>query len=166
MALRADIGAPDSRYMVVINAADREAALQAAEKTGAQLDELVRQGLIGGYDSPARFLPSQATQAARRASLPAGRIAPAPASRPAGFAARRQKARRFIADIASARHRPTLERATLDNGTSLALAVDSLLLQRGESWSVLLPLAPRRTGDRCAGTRKPRWPAPARCSST
>ena len=47
----------------------------------------------------------------------------------------------FIAEIASARQLPTLERATLDN-TSLALAVDSLLLQHGESWSVLLPLRP------------------------
>ncbi len=34
MALRADIGAPDSRYLVVINAPDRESALQAAEATG------------------------------------------------------------------------------------------------------------------------------------
>jgi predicted exporter len=94
MALRADIGAPDSRYLVVINAADREAALQAAEKTGAQLDQLVSQGLIGGYDSPARFLPSQATQAAAPRQ-PAGRggFTPEPANRPAGLAARRQKAR-------------------------------------------------------------------------
>jgi predicted exporter len=142
MALRADIGAPDSRYLVVINAADREAALQAAEKTGAQLDQLVRQGLIGGYDSPARFLPSQATQALRRASLPAEadlRRNLQTAQQDSPLAAK--KLDPFIADIASARHLPTLERATLDN-TSLALAVDSLLLQHGESWSVLLPLRP------------------------
>ena len=142
MALRADIGAPDSRYLVVINAADREAALQAAEKTGAQLDQLVRQGVIGGYDSPARFLPSQATQAARRASLPAEadlRQHLQAAQQDSPLSAK--KLDPFIADIASARHLPTLERATLDN-TSLALAVDSLLLQHGESWSVLLPLRP------------------------
>lgn len=33
-ALRADISAPDSRYMAVITAPDREAALQAAERAG------------------------------------------------------------------------------------------------------------------------------------
>lgn len=59
MALRADIGAPDSRYMAVITAADREAALQAAERAGRQLDALVAKGIIGGYDSPARFLPAR-----------------------------------------------------------------------------------------------------------
>ena len=69
-ALRADLSAPDSRYLVLVTGADRETALLAAEKTGVLLDRLVTAGVIGGYDSPARFLPSPAMQAARRASLP------------------------------------------------------------------------------------------------
>jgi predicted exporter len=51
--LRADLGAPDARYMAVITAPDRESALQAAERAGAQLQRLVDAGLIGGFDSPA-----------------------------------------------------------------------------------------------------------------
>ena len=39
--------------------------LQAAERAGAQLDRLVEQGVIGGYDSPARFLPSSLLQTRR-----------------------------------------------------------------------------------------------------
>lgn len=142
MALRADIGAPDSRYMAVITAPDREAALQAAEKAGQQLDALVAQGTIGGYDSPARFLPSQAMQATRRASLPttdelAARLNLAQADSP--LAANKLGA--FLDEVAKARGQGNITRETL-NGTSLALAVDSLLMQRPDSWSVLLPLRP------------------------
>ncbi|UCV18987.1 MMPL family transporter [Ferribacterium limneticum] len=142
MALRADIGAPDSRYMAVITAPDREAALQAAERAGQQLDALVAKGIIGGYDSPARFLPSQATQAARRASLPASdelaaRLQLAQADSPLAA----NKLAPFLDEVAKAKEQGAITRETL-NGTSLALAVDSLLMQRPNGWSVLLPLRP------------------------
>jgi predicted exporter len=142
MALRADIGAPDSRYMAVITAPDREAALQAAEKAGQQLDALVAQGIIGGYDSPARFLPSQAMQAARRASLPASEELAAHlklAQADSPLAANKLGA--FLDEVAKAKEQGNITRETL-NGTSLALVVDSLLMQRPDSWSVLLPLRP------------------------
>lgn len=141
-ALRADIGAADARYLIVINAADRESALQMAESTGRQLDALVADGRLGGYDSPARFLPSQASQAARRASLPPPeelrqRLQAAQADSP--LAAGKLEA--FLSDIEQARRADNIDRASLD-GTSLALAVDSLLLPHGAGWSVLLPLRP------------------------
>ena len=141
-ALRADLGAPDSRYLVVINAANREAALQAAEATGRRLDALISSGELGGYDSPARFLPSQAAQTARQTSLPdevtlRQNLHAALTDSPLAA----KKLEPFIADIATARRLPPVERSTL-NGTSLALAVDSLLLQHADGWSVLLPLRP------------------------
>ncbi|MDP2880703.1 MAG: MMPL family transporter [Azonexus sp.] len=142
MALRADIGAPDSRYMAVITAPDREAALQAAERAGQQLDVLVAKGVIGGYDSPARFLPSQAMQASRRASLPAGdelaaRLKLAQADSPLAAG----KLGPFLDEVARAKEQGNITRESL-NGTSLALVVDSLLMQRPNGWSVLLPLRP------------------------
>lgn len=142
MALRADIGAPDSRYLVVINAANREAALQAAETTGVRLDTLVVTGQIGGYDSPARFLPSQSAQAARRASLPTAEdlsrnLNAALTDSPLAD----KKLASFVAEVQTSRALPEISRETL-NGTSLALAVDSLLLNHAEGWSVLLPLRP------------------------
>ena len=142
MALRSDIAAPDARYMAVITAPDRESALQAAERAGEKLDALVAAGVIGGYDSPARFLPSQATQAARRASLPEADQLPARlrlALADSPLAA--DKLGGFVADVAATRTAGFIDRAALD-GTSLALAVDSLLLQRPNGWSVLLPLRP------------------------
>lgn len=140
--LRGDLGAPDARYMAVITAPDRESALQAAERAGAKLRPLVEQGLIGGFDTPARFLPSEATQAARRASLPAPEElrerlrsalfdAPLPADR----------LQPFLDDVAAARQAPNLTRQDLE-GTGLGLAVDALLMQRSNGWSVLLPLRP------------------------
>ena len=142
MALRADIGAPDSRYLVVIRAADQEAALRAAEQTGTRLDGLVDRGIIGGYDSPARFLPSQAAQAARRASLPAARdLPPALHAALADSPLAAAKLGPFLAEIEQARQMPLLERGAL-TGTSLALAVDALLQPHSDGWSVLLPLRP------------------------
>jgi predicted exporter len=140
--LRADLGAPDSRYLAVVTAPDREAALAAAERAGQRLDRLVADGVIGGYDSPARFLPSAATQAARRASLP-----PAAELRPRLQAAlvdsplSAAKLEPFLADVEAARRQPLIDRHDLD-GTGLALAVDSLLLHGPSGWSVLLPLRP------------------------
>ena len=142
MALRADIGAPDSRYLVVINAADREAALLAAEQTGAQLDKLVASGQIGGYDSPARFLPSAATQSVRRAALPvADEVRPRLQAALSEAPLAASKLEPFIADLVLARQLPEITRQTLA-GTGLALAVDALLMPHAKGWSVLLPLRP------------------------
>ena len=140
--LRADIGAPDARYLAVVTAPDREAALEAAERAGQRLDRLVADGVIGGYDSPTRFLPSARAQAARRASLP-----PAEELRPRLQAALHDsplaadKLGPFLADIEAARRQPLLGRHDLD-GSGLTLAVDSLLLHGAGGWSALLPLRP------------------------
>ncbi len=141
-ALRADAGAPDARLLIVVTATDRELALQAAERAGAQLDGLVAAGVIGGYDTPARFLPSEATQEARRASLPTTaelrqRLPLALADSPLAAS----KLEPFLRDVEAARTAPTLGPEAL-RGTSLALAVDTLLLPRPAGWSVLLPVRP------------------------
>lgn len=140
--LRADLGTPDARYLVVVTAPDREAALQAAERAGQRLDPLVVSGVIGGYDSPARFLPSAATQAARRASLPSpGELQPRLQAALADSPLSAGKLAPFIADVDAARRQPLLGRHDLA-GSGLALAVDSLLLQGAQGWSALLPLRP------------------------
>jgi len=153
MALRADIGAPDARYMVVIDAADRESALQKAEAAGQALDRLVETGQLAGYDSPARFLPSHARQDARRASLPdddtlRSRLPLALADSPLAAG----KLGGFIEDVANARQVGNIDRATLD-GSSLGLLVDSLLVRHGDAWSVLLPLRPGEQGIDAATVR-------------
>ena len=140
--LRADLGAPDSRYLVVVTGADKEAALAAAERAGKVLDGLVNRGVIAGYDNPARFLPSHAAQAARRAALPdADTLRARSAEALTELPLNANKLDAFIADVDAARAAPDIDRKAL-NGSNLALAVDSLMLQQAKGWSVLLPLHP------------------------
>lgn len=143
--LRADMGAPDVRYMVVVAGADREAVLVAAEKVSQQLAPLVENGVLATFESPSRYLPSIASQKARQDSLPSDDLAQRLKQATADLPVRAEVFAPFVQDVAATRSRPLLQRADLD-GTSLALAVDSLLFQRGDQWSAILPLsAPEAT---------------------
>jgi predicted exporter len=107
---------------------------------------MMEQGAIGGYETPTRFLPSRATQAQRRASLPEGeelarRLRLALADSPLSP----NKLGRFVEDVEAARRAPDLDRETLA-GTGLALAVDALLTQRAGTWQVVMPLLPPAGG--------------------
>ena len=140
--LRADLGASDAGTLVALAAPDEATALARAEAAGMRLDALVEAGVLQGYTSPARILPSPATQAARRAALPdtamlAAQLAqatvdgPLPAHRLGGF----------IDDVQAARSQPLLTRAALQ-ATPLATALDALLIagQDGRPWRALLSL--------------------------
>lgn len=140
-SLRADLGGnTDQGYLVVLRADSREAALQAAERVGIRLQALIDAGSLGGFESPARFLPSEATQAARRAALPER----------AELAARLQAALRdlplradrlggFLDDVAAARAAPLLTADAL-KVSSIGIAVDTMLQQRAGRWMVLMPV--------------------------
>ncbi|WP_418319445.1 MMPL family transporter [Piscinibacter sakaiensis] len=142
-SLRADLGASDARTMVVASGSDVEAALRAAEAAVPRLESLVASGLLAGFETPTRLLPSQATQQQRLASLPpAQRLrqnlaeatsdGPLPAGRLAPF----------VDEVEQARQRGLITRVSLD-GTAFAPAVDALLFERdGGGWSALLPLHP------------------------
>lgn len=140
--LRSDLGAPDARYMVVVRAPDREAALRGAEAAAQRLDPLVTQGLIGGYDSPARFLPSEALQRERQRILPTTEAL----SRNLALALQGQplsseRLRPFVDAVARARTAEPMRREDL-TGSALAIAVDSLLQPHADGWTALLPLRP------------------------
>ncbi len=152
--LRGELGAADVRLMLVVERPTVQLALEASEAVAARLDPLVSARALAGYDTPARFLPSEALQRARQAALPApavlrDRLAEAVGGtvlRPDLFAP-------FLADVAAARSGALLHRADLD-GTGLALQVDTLLLRRGAGWIALLPLqgvADRAAVERVAG---------------
>lgn len=140
--LRADVGAPDVRYLVVVSAATEQAALEHAEALAHRLQPLVDARVIAGYESPARYLPSDAAQRARIASLPpadALRTRLATALRDQTIRVKPEVFEPFIADVEAARAQPLLRRADLQ-GTSMALAVDSLLTARDGRWTAMLPL--------------------------
>ena len=140
--LRADLGATDAGTLIAVSAADEAGALMQAELVGTRLDKLVDSGALGGYESPARVLPSPALQAQRQKALPdaatlSARLAqatldgPLPAQRLGGF----------VKDVQAARTLPLLTRASLKD-TPLYGALDALLVPGGgeRPWRALLSL--------------------------
>ncbi len=138
--LRRELGAPDVSNLVIVAADTDEGLLERVEQVGARLDELVARGVIAGYDSPARYLPSRALQLARRASLPAEpvlreRLRAASAT----LEVRPDALEPFLRDVAAARTGPLVDRSALA-GSSLALALDGMLAHEGRQVQALLPL--------------------------
>jgi predicted exporter len=138
--LRADIGAPDVRYIAVASAPDEQQALIMSERLSVLLDGLIREGAMAGYDAPTRYLPSAATQQARLDALPD----PDTLRTRLGLALQDLPFQPdlfdpFIADVAAAKAQKPLDRSALQ-GTSLALKFDSLLFERRGIWTVLLSL--------------------------
>jgi len=68
--LRADLGAADVLDIVIVGGPTLEAVLRGAESAGSTLQTLIDAGIIGEFDTPANYLPSLATQQARRSALP------------------------------------------------------------------------------------------------
>ncbi len=145
--LRAGMGAPDVRYVVVISGNSQEAVLVATEKVSSALQLLVEQGALTAFDSASHYLPSQITQRARQASLPAAaELKPRLENAIRDLPVRPQVLAPFLTDVEAARNQPLLQRSDLDN-TSMAMAVDAMLLQQGQRWSALVPLTAPESGN-------------------
>jgi len=138
--LRAELGAAEPGALVAISAATQEAALQSAEQAGQVLDALQAVATIGGYDSPALFLPSLAAQQVRRAALPPpDELRERTGAALQGLPLRAERLEPFFRDVEAARHAAPLTRASLD-GTSFASAIDSLTNHSNGEFRILLPL--------------------------
>lgn len=145
--LRAGMGAPDVRYVVVVSGDSQEAVLLATEKVSMALQPLVENSVLAAFDSASHYLPSLATQQARLASLPiATELKPALESAIKDLPIRAQVFAPFLQDVEAARNKPLLQRKDLE-GTSMAMAVDAMLLQQGHRWSALVPLTAPENGN-------------------
>jgi predicted exporter len=146
-SLHADLGAPDARYLVVVSSPDTSAALESAEAIAARLESLVETGVIGGFRSPTHYLPSPATQRARRASLPppdelAARLSQALVGLPVSAA----RLAPFLKDVEAARTAALLTPLGLA-GTPLASALGALLTVSGGATTAFLPISPTTGSD-------------------
>lgn len=125
--LRAALGAPDARLMVVIDAPSEASALQGAEQVGATLQDWVRRGRLGGFESPAAILPSPAMQKMRQSALPAADLLRQRLQAAAqGLPLRAERLGAFVADVQAARQRAPLTLAELE-GTQLGVRARSLM---------------------------------------
>jgi predicted exporter len=145
--LRADLGAPDARYLVAVSAPGSGAALSAAEAVSAGLETLTEAGVIGGFESPTRYLPSPGTQRARLLSLPppdelSARLERALAGLPVSAA----RLAPFLNDVEAARTAEPLTPQDLA-GTPLGSALDALVTQSGPATTAFLPISPPEAGE-------------------
>jgi predicted exporter len=153
--LRADVGATEAGTLVAVSAPDEAGLLAQAEAAGARLDKLVEAGVITGYESPARVLPSPATQQKRRDALPdaatlTARLEQATVDGP--LPARRLGA--FITDVQAARQQPLLTLTSL-KGTPLAPVLSAQILpgENGGPWRALLSVQAAPNGTDLAKLR-------------
>jgi predicted exporter len=138
--LRAELGAPDVRWLLAVRAGDAETALRAAETLQPKLDALIAEGAIAGYDSAAKVLPSAAIQRARQAQLPAPdalRAALDAAVAPTPF--RADAFDDFLVDVERARTAPPLTPRDLA-GTPLATRLGGLLVEHPEQAIALVSM--------------------------
>lgn len=138
--LRQDLGAPDVRYLVLVRAKTQEAVLQEAERVAARLQTLLAERAIGGFDTPTRFLPSQATQAARQAALPSrDELVHRLSLATDGLPVSASRLTPFVDAVERARQEPLLTPDAMGE-TALALAVQSMLTAHDGAWQVLMSL--------------------------
>ena len=138
--LRADLGAADVGELVIVSGPDMESILRSAERAAQVLQGLVDDKVISGFESPANYLPSMATQEARRSSLPGAPELRAHLKQALeGLPLRADRLQPFLEDIEVTRHGPLVTSRDLV-GTSLNTGFDALILHQRDRWNALLPL--------------------------
>ena len=138
--LRAELGAPDVRYLVMVTGNNEEEALTRSESIAGALQGLVERHLLAEFDMAAHYLPSRDTQSRRRAALPQGaalRAALKEALR--GLPFREDLFEPFLREVEQARTGALIDLADWQS-SALSLKIRSLLLENGHEWTALVPL--------------------------
>ena len=131
--LRGELGTPDVRYLLVVDAADSDSVLSRLEALDPALQALVARHAIGGYDHAARYVPSAATQLRRQQRLPdSASLRDALRAALVGTPFRPDVFEPFAQDIQRARALPPLTIETMRD-TSLGASMDMLISQRRDN---------------------------------
>ena len=139
--LRSELGAPDVRYLIALDAPDAERALQASERLLPALEALRAQGAFTRVDAAVQVLPSVAVQRARQARLPDARtlrVSVDAAASDSAFDA--SVFAPFLADVEAARTGQPVTARDLA-GTPLASRIDAQLITRAGSATALMALS-------------------------
>lgn len=138
--LRAAIGASETRHLGVIAASDTQQALVRLEALDPELQALVSNGALRGYDHAARYVPSIHTQLTRQRLLPTEeQLAQTLRAALAGLPFRPGVFQAFIADVERARAlQPLTPQALAD--TALANAMQSLLRETNDTVNAFVTL--------------------------
>lgn len=128
--LRAALGAPDVRYLLVLEAPSAEGVLALSARMRPELEALVHQGAAAGIELPTRYLPPLSVQRARQQALPdRSALEVALAKATAGLPFRKGVFAPFVAAIERARHLPLLTPARFEQ-TPFGQRLASMLVPR------------------------------------
>jgi predicted exporter len=132
--LRAELGAPDVRYLLVLRAPTAQGVLALSERIAPRMRALVASHAVDGFELPSRFLPSAATQKARQAKLPdAAHLQAALQQAMQGLPFRAGVFAPFVADVEAARKLPPLTPEGFEQ-SPLGARLESMLVQQGDGW--------------------------------
>ncbi|HET6805718.1 MAG TPA: MMPL family transporter [Frateuria sp.] len=132
--LRAALGAPDVRYLLVLEAATPEAVLALSEQLEPQAEALVTRKAVDAIELPSRYLPSAATQRARQRKLPdRAALEQALAKATDGLPFRRDLFAPFVADVDTARSLPALTPQAFA-ASPLGQRLAAMLVERDGHW--------------------------------
>jgi len=132
--LREALGAPDVRYLLVLQAPTEQGVLTLSEALQSKVDALVAKHAVDGLELPSRYLPSAAVQRARQQKLPDGdALKKALADALQGLPFQPNLFQPFLDDVASARQLPPLTPA-LYAQSPLGQRLASMLVQRDGHW--------------------------------
>jgi predicted exporter len=135
--LRAELGAPDVRYLLVLRAPTAEGVLASSERIAPQMERLVDKHAVDSFELPSRFLPSITTQRARQAKLPdAADLQSALQQAMQGLPFRAGVFAPFVADVEAARNLPPLTPEKFEQ-SPLGARLESMLVQQGDGWAGL-----------------------------
>lgn len=139
--LRDQLGAPDIRYVLMTGGNDTEQALRNSEKLQSDLERMVQDGVIGGFDMAARYLPSQELQRQRQAALPDSALLQRNLKQAmAGLPFRDDAFHAFLRDVAASKRQAPLTADDMRAG-SIGLKVQSLLLHDDQGSTALITLS-------------------------
>ena len=132
--LRGALGAPDVRYLVVLEADSADGVLALSERVADDVDGLVARGAVDAVELPGRYLPSLATQQLRQQRLPTRDVlAAALAQAQQELPFRADLFTPFLDDVERAR---TLEPLTPARfaASPLGARLGAMLVERGGRW--------------------------------
>ncbi|WEN15336.1 MMPL family transporter [Rhodanobacter sp. AS-Z3] len=132
--LRQALGAPDVRYLLVLQAPTEQGVLTLSEQLQPQVDALVAKHAVDALELPSRYLPSVAVQRARQQKLPDHTtLQHALDEALQGLPFRAELFQPFVADVETARQLAPLTPQRYAQ-TPLGQRLAAMLMQRDGHW--------------------------------
>lgn len=138
--MRSQLNTAETGQLIILHADELESALQAGERLQTLLEKLIERGVLSGYLSAVRYLPSQQTQQKRQSQLPTDKEMQARMAQALdGLPFREDAFKPFLEGLEKSRRLPSLTLSDMA-GTPQGAHLDELLKKVDNGWLLLIPL--------------------------